>query len=280
MSLAVFALQFRRVANLFFLGIAILQFFPKFSTISPGLVILPLLAVLAITGGKDGYEDVKRHQSDRKVNHSCAHILHGGNYANHNPMRPKSKTFVKGVKLPESKKKREKRRAEKEMWGTVVRDEGVVEGQDVNRFPGEALSGIRTREEEIEQGIMPTSAEEDTEAVEVIGDANELGWKKTMWEDVKVGDFVKIYNNEGFPAGEYWDRTLGLSSFKRPSRRDKRCAHINYLFSYQIANALCSAFLYLCRRRHLLHLRRGERRLHRDQESRRRDQSQVATRRS
>ncbi|KZP33888.1 hypothetical protein FIBSPDRAFT_708815, partial [Athelia psychrophila] len=29
--------QFRRVANVFFLGTAILQFFPKFSTISPGL---------------------------------------------------------------------------------------------------------------------------------------------------------------------------------------------------------------------------------------------------
>ena len=41
--------QFRRIANIFFLTIAILQFFSIFSTVSPGLVILPLLIVLTIT---------------------------------------------------------------------------------------------------------------------------------------------------------------------------------------------------------------------------------------
>uniref|UniRef100_V5ESP9 Phospholipid-transporting ATPase n=1 Tax=Kalmanozyma brasiliensis (strain GHG001) TaxID=1365824 RepID=V5ESP9_KALBG len=60
--------QFRRVANLFFLLIVILQFFPQFTTINPGVSMLPLLAVLGITMIKDGYEDVKRHQSDRNIN--------------------------------------------------------------------------------------------------------------------------------------------------------------------------------------------------------------------
>jgi phospholipid-translocating ATPase len=205
--------QFRRVANVFFLGIAILQFFPKFSTISPGLVILPLLAVLAITGAKDGYEDIKRHQSDRAVNHSCTHVLSGSSYTNNNPMGSKSKTFVKGVKLPQSKKKKEKRRLENEMWGTVVRDDEAEvageNGEQINRFPGEDLRGIRTREDEIEDGNMPRTAEDDPEDVGT--DEKELGWKKTMWEDVKVGDFVKIYNNEGFPAGESFSITLALS---------------------------------------------------------------------
>ena len=36
------------------------------------------------------------------------------------------------------------------------------------------------------------------------GDApEELGWHRTKWEDINVGDFVKIYDNEQFPAGEY-----------------------------------------------------------------------------
>ena len=81
----------------FFLGIAILQFFHKFSTISPGLVIFPLLVVLAITALKDGYEDVKRHQSDRRVNHSTIRVLTGGGWVNPNSMAKKARTFVRGI---------------------------------------------------------------------------------------------------------------------------------------------------------------------------------------
>jgi phospholipid-translocating ATPase len=31
----------------------------------------------------------------------------------------------------------------------------------------------------------------------------ELGWHRTKWEDIAVGDFVKIYDNEQFPAGKF-----------------------------------------------------------------------------
>ena len=81
----------------FFLFIAVLQFFSQFSTISPGLVILPLLIVLGITAAKDGYEDVKRHQSDRQVNHTLVRVMAGGDWVNPNVMEPKAKTFVRGI---------------------------------------------------------------------------------------------------------------------------------------------------------------------------------------
>lgn len=48
--------------------LVILQFFPRFTTVNPGLSALPLIAVLTITALKDGYEDLKRHQSDRAIN--------------------------------------------------------------------------------------------------------------------------------------------------------------------------------------------------------------------
>ncbi|KAH8914962.1 phospholipid-translocating P-type ATPase [Atractiella rhizophila] len=60
--------QFRRVANVFFLVLVILQFFPIFQNVSPALAAFPLLTVLAITALKDGYEDIKRHESDRRTN--------------------------------------------------------------------------------------------------------------------------------------------------------------------------------------------------------------------
>jgi phospholipid-translocating ATPase len=91
--------QFRRIANVFFLGqslvsllsfppplfppppltfqflaspndtvLVVLQFFPRFTTVSPALAALPLIVVLGITAIKDAYEDMKRHQSDRAIN--------------------------------------------------------------------------------------------------------------------------------------------------------------------------------------------------------------------
>ncbi|KAJ7907347.1 hypothetical protein B0H13DRAFT_2332504 [Mycena leptocephala] len=132
--------QFRRVANVFFLTIAILQFFPKFSTISPGLVIFPLLVVLAFTGGKDAYEDTKRHQSDRKVNHSHVRVLAAEDWVNPNAMKSKGRTFVRGV-------------------------QSIV-------------------------GRSPISAAKSSED----------GWRTALWEDVRVGDFVKIVDDEPLPA--------------------------------------------------------------------------------
>ncbi|PWZ00210.1 phospholipid-translocating P-type ATPase [Testicularia cyperi] len=86
--------QFRRVANLFFLLIVILQFFPQFTTINPGVSMLPLLAVLGITMIKDGYEDIKRHQSDRSINRQRVKTLTGGGWKNPNIMEPKGRSIA------------------------------------------------------------------------------------------------------------------------------------------------------------------------------------------
>jgi magnesium-transporting ATPase (P-type) len=66
--------QFRRIANVYFLGISILMligtFLPKIfnSPLSAYSTLGPLCLVLAITMAKEGAEDVKRHSSDKEVN--------------------------------------------------------------------------------------------------------------------------------------------------------------------------------------------------------------------
>ncbi|KDR73672.1 hypothetical protein GALMADRAFT_251453 [Galerina marginata CBS 339.88] len=163
--------QFRRVANIFFLGIAILQFFPKFSTISPGLVILPLLIVLGITALKDGYEDIKRHQSDRRVNNTSVRVLRGGEYVNPNIMQRKSRTFVRGVM-------RNYGRGIKKVKG------GSTEG----------LAGVTVPEQPLEN--MEYDDVKDQHNAHI----NRPHWRSTAWEDIAVGDFVKIMDNESLPA--------------------------------------------------------------------------------
>lgn len=79
-----------------------------------------------------------------------------------------------------------------EGFDQIVRDEHArVPGENAQTeiaFPGEDLRGIRSRDQEVEEGI-PSDYEHDREAVD---DTDETGWKKTLWEDVKVGDFIKV----------------------------------------------------------------------------------------
>ncbi|ODO02976.1 hypothetical protein I350_05819 [Cryptococcus amylolentus CBS 6273] len=182
--------QFRRVANCFFLAINILQFFPKFSTISPGLVILPLIIVLAITALKDGYEDFKRHQADHKTNNDVVHVLGGGGYENRNPMEGKNKTFIPHIPLPKRKSKKAKK-AEKAAAESAA-------GQSSENLASEAPGAEPRGEDTLHRTRTQVSTWiDDPEAGDSPG---ELGWHRTAWEDVKVGDFVKIYENEQFPA--------------------------------------------------------------------------------
>lgn len=192
----------------FFLGIAILQFFSKFSTISPGLVILPLLIVLFITAAKDGYEDVKRHQSDRHVNHSHVRILSGEEWVNTNITAPKSQEFVGGIPNPKD-----------------IRWPWRKDKQIKNPEPTENLEGVTSRDLEAPSrtATYDTGVEYDDEHTQETNqhgtgnrddDADSHGhhhlfghhhskrphWKRTLWEDVRVGDFVKLMDNESFPA--------------------------------------------------------------------------------
>ncbi|KAJ7228736.1 hypothetical protein GGX14DRAFT_414568 [Mycena pura] len=147
--------QFRRVANMFFLALAILQFFPKFATVSVGVVILPLLIVLAFSAIKDGWEDIHRHRSDKRTNRSQTLAL-AGHWKNPNVTEGKTKTFVRGL-VPQGRK----------------------------RSPVVATAS-------------PKAVEGDPDTIretESLAD-----WEVTAWEDVRVGDFVKVRNNEPIPA--------------------------------------------------------------------------------
>ncbi|KAG6908584.1 hypothetical protein DXG01_004071 [Tephrocybe rancida] len=183
--------QFRRVANIFFLAIAILQFFNKFSTISPGLVILPLLIVLAITAAKDGYEDVKRHQSDRRVNHTPVRILTGGGWVNPNAMSKKNRTFVRGL-IPTGNRTKAKK-------GQLVNDPknpGLVQSAGTGRTQTE----VEHTDNEYDDTHDDSSQGHGPSLFGHHSHQTRAHWRRAIWEDVRVGDFVKIKDHEPFPA--------------------------------------------------------------------------------
>ncbi|THH16206.1 hypothetical protein EW146_g4397 [Bondarzewia mesenterica] len=81
--------QFRRVANLYFLSLVILQVFPIFGAAAPQTAMLPLLFIIGVTAIKDAIEDYRRATLDEEVNTSAATKL--GNWRNLNmPTDPRN----------------------------------------------------------------------------------------------------------------------------------------------------------------------------------------------
>lgn len=181
----------------FFLVIAILQFFRKFSTISPGLVIFPLLVVLTITALKDGYEDIKRHQSDRRVNNSLVRTLSTGNWVNPNVMQRKSRTFVRGVLRKYGKGTKKVRISNAKGEGLASELPPSEHGHEHEPEYDEEVEEHHTVGEMLRRSMShPTPGAEHHHHPP----KSRPHWKKKMWEDVAVGDFVKIMENEPLPA--------------------------------------------------------------------------------
>ncbi|XP_022144115.1 phospholipid-transporting ATPase 1-like isoform X2 [Momordica charantia] len=68
-------IQFHRVAYLYFLAIAALNQLPPLAVFGRTVSLFPLLFVLCVTAIKDGYEDWRRHRSDRNENNKQALVL-------------------------------------------------------------------------------------------------------------------------------------------------------------------------------------------------------------
>uniref|UniRef100_A0A7N5ZZZ2 Phospholipid-transporting ATPase n=1 Tax=Anabas testudineus TaxID=64144 RepID=A0A7N5ZZZ2_ANATE len=62
--------QFHRLANIYFVGLAILNFFPVVNAFQPEVALIPICVIMSLTALKDAWEDFRRYQSDRKLNNT------------------------------------------------------------------------------------------------------------------------------------------------------------------------------------------------------------------
>ena len=81
--------QFRRIANVYFLTLVILQLFPVFGAPNAQIGMLPLVFILVVTAIKDGFEDWRRARLDNEVNNSATTKLGGWRNVNQ-PRDPRS----------------------------------------------------------------------------------------------------------------------------------------------------------------------------------------------
>ncbi|EPS74312.1 hypothetical protein M569_00437, partial [Genlisea aurea] len=66
--------QFRRVAYVYFLVIAVLNQIPQLAVFGRGASVMPLAFVLLVTAIKDAFEDYRRHRSDKIENNRLAWV--------------------------------------------------------------------------------------------------------------------------------------------------------------------------------------------------------------
>lgn len=69
--------QFHRVANLYFIFIVLLNWFPSINAFGKEVAMIPVLFVLGVTALKDLFEDRRRHASDKRINNSTCSIYIG-----------------------------------------------------------------------------------------------------------------------------------------------------------------------------------------------------------
>lgn len=242
--------QYHRVANMFFTLIVVLQFFPEFATISPGVAMLPLLFVLAVTLVKDGYEDWRRHISDRTINNAKVRVAVGGGWINPNVMEPKSRSIKSsfggvyelflGGKRRQQEKVLENEKEIEARHGHSIQNSAeepavtapgggaaqtvIGQADTASSLGPEAPPLDRTRTSfssmrsgRFERRMSSMNATTSYEHLpdgrvkhygKILSPGEEAQywakkaprWRKQNWEDLRVGDFILLRNNEAIPA--------------------------------------------------------------------------------
>ncbi|KZS87356.1 phospholipid-translocating P-type ATPase [Sistotremastrum niveocremeum HHB9708] len=230
--------QFRRVANLYFLVLVLIQVFPIFGAAAPQVAMVPLVLIITITAIKDGIEDYRRASLDNEVNNSAATKL--GDWRNVNT-RNNSRTFFQrlfGLNKPGTVSKGVKKLREKEM------SEG-------NRIVLSKMSSFDESQSTIGNSSIAVNRLDDIQSVASHGDPehvyppprqsmtalaiDEVGqrdrgnsfasqaasvrsrasmgvvdwnrhtrgtarWERTLWKKLEVGDIVLLRDNDQVPA--------------------------------------------------------------------------------
>ncbi|KAH6879592.1 phospholipid-transporting ATPase 1 [Coprinopsis sp. MPI-PUGE-AT-0042] len=231
--------QFRRVANLFFLTLVVLQLFPVFGAATGAIAVMPLAFILTVTAIKDGIEDYSRGVLDEEVNNSAATKLDGGWRNVNQPTDPR--TFwekllglntpgkvTRGVRKLRDREAGQARivlnRGDNDEDSSVLTHDmgqssidltkgakgGGVQSVDSHNYPPTSIDTSQTSIDASQWGrVGPLSQYQDsvrshTTANGVVNwgkrTAGTARWERTLWKKLEVGDIVLLRDNDQVPA--------------------------------------------------------------------------------
>ena len=66
--------QFHRLANIYFVAVALLNFVPSIEAVTPALSLIPVIIILSVTAIKDIIEDYRRYLNDKELNSKKCYV--------------------------------------------------------------------------------------------------------------------------------------------------------------------------------------------------------------
>ena len=205
------ALQFKNVANVYFLVLIILGFIDMFGVTNPGLQTVPLIVIVVLTAIKDAVEDSQRTILDMEVNNTITHILSGIENPNVSEdhislwrrfKKANSRLLFKFIEFCKSHLSKEGRRAAAQR----KREEHHAMSARTPRNSLETFDSYRPSatygRDSLEYdniGQLVTS-DEVTVIDKRLPLRTDCKFEKDYWKSIKVGDIIRIHNDDEIPA--------------------------------------------------------------------------------
>ncbi|OQE18015.1 hypothetical protein PENSTE_c019G07314 [Penicillium steckii] len=233
-------LQFHNIANIYFLFVIILNFFPIFGANNPGLNAVPLIVIIVVTAIKDAIEDWGRTVSDNHVNNSPVYRLIEWTNVNSTednigPWRRFKKACTRGTisaykwmkaqfkKDQETEEEGAGQRRDSFMTTVTPRQSGMYSNRD-SMAAGEVaipMTDVQSPQHEAREAwpaasenkflspdsanrenlMSPTNDKKSGSVVDMSKQTTGKGrFKRDTWKNIQVGDFVRLYNEDPIPA--------------------------------------------------------------------------------
>ncbi|KFY14300.1 hypothetical protein V492_02704 [Pseudogymnoascus sp. VKM F-4246] len=217
--------QFHNVANIFFLFVTVIAFFPIFGVDNPGLNSAPLIFILAITAVRDAIEDRRRTVSDKQLNNLPVYRLCGWDNVNVtednvSSWRKTKKATSRFLEIIWHSIESLWKRENKGKGATGIGHEGPRASIETTRTRPESIispytertSFVSAREniqmtpvssphprpdQPREVNIQTVKTDLINHDIQAPGKAR---FRRSAWKDLQVGDFVRIYNDDEVPA--------------------------------------------------------------------------------
>lgn len=204
------AFQFQNFANVYFLVLIILGAFQIFGVTNPGLSAVPLIVIVVITAFKDAIEDSRRTVLDLEVNNTKSHILSGvvnENVASDDVSqwrkfkKANTRLMFKLIEWCKEHMTEEGRRKR------ALRNK---RSRKLGRKPQNSLDSFGTIRESADYGRPSLDFDNMGQLADTTKDITFIDYslqvsqnckfEKDFWKNVKVGDVVRIHNNDEIPA--------------------------------------------------------------------------------
>uniref|UniRef100_A0A093V9D9 Phospholipid-transporting ATPase n=1 Tax=Talaromyces marneffei PM1 TaxID=1077442 RepID=A0A093V9D9_TALMA len=213
-------LQFQNIANLYFLFIIILGFFPIFGVTNPGMNAVPLIVIIVVTAIKDAIEDWRRTVQDNQLNNSPVYRLVDWINVNASEeevslwrrIKKASTRFIistyHAMQRNKNKKVEENSADEDDRRFSMATYRQSVYSERQSYYGGNTEDAIQmtpvASPHPDPQAVRESVAHGEKRAGTILDRSRQTPhtarFKREYWKSVKVGDFVRLYNGDQIPA--------------------------------------------------------------------------------